>query len=139
MLQVEIHTAIYLFVVVFMLHDFEELITVENWAEKTNHLIKGSKNKTKLMIWKFWNINSHTFAKRDVFIFSLASSIVFLKVQFIGSNWANILFLAFLTFVLIHNLIHILQTIILKAYTPGLYTAMILVTPYSFYLFNRLI
>ncbi|MGE7926589.1 HXXEE domain-containing protein [Lysinibacillus xylanilyticus] len=88
---------------------------------------------------KFGNINSHSFAKRDVFIFLVASSIVFLKVQFVDNKWITILFISFLCFVLLHNLVHIIQTIILKAYTPGLYTAIFLVTPYTVYLLNRLI
>ncbi|MFT9819209.1 HXXEE domain-containing protein [Lysinibacillus sp. NPDC056185] len=139
MFQIELHNAIWLFVVIFMLHDFEEIITVENWSQKTNHLVKNTNNNLKLLIWKFWNINSHSFAKRDVFIFLVTSSIVFFKVQFIENNWTAILFISFLCFVLLHNLVHILQTIILKTYTPGLYTTLFLVTPYTVYLLNRLI
>ena len=60
-----------------MLHDFEEIITVENWSQKTNHLVKNTNNNLKLLIWKFWKINSHSFSKRDVFIFLVTSSIVF--------------------------------------------------------------
>lgn len=139
MFQIELHNALWLFVIVFMLHDFEEIITVENWSQKTNHLVKNTNNNLKLLIWMFWNINSHSFAKRDVFIFLVSSSIVFLKVQFIDNNWTAVLFISFLWFVLLHNLVHIIQTIILKTYTPGLYTAVFLVTPYTFYLLNRLI
>lgn len=138
MFHIELHNALWLFVIVFMLHDFEEIITVENWSLKTNHLVKNTNNKIKLLIWKFWNINSNSFAKRDVFIFLVASSVVFLKVQFIYSNWIGLLFISFLSFVLLHNLVHIIQTIILKVYTPGLYTAVLLVTPYTVYLLNRL-
>ncbi|NRG33730.1 HXXEE domain-containing protein [Niallia circulans] len=71
-------------------------------------------------------------------MFLVASSVVFLKVQFIYSNWIGVLFISFLSFVLLHNLVHIIQTIILKVYTPGLYTAVLLVTPYTLYLLNRL-
>ncbi|MGE7947962.1 HXXEE domain-containing protein [Lysinibacillus sp. NPDC093688] len=139
MFQIELHNALWLFVIVFMLHDFEEIITVENWSQKTNYLVKNTNNNLKLLIWKFWNINSHSFAKRDVFIFLATSSIVFLKVQFIDNNWTAVLFISFLCFVLFHNLVHIIQTIILKTYTPGLYSAVFLVTPYTVYLLNRLI
>ncbi len=134
----EIHNAIWLFLVIFMLHDFEEIITVENWSRKTSYLIENTSNRLQILIWNFWNINSHSFAKRDVVIFLVGSTIVFLKVQFIESGWTAILFLSFLSFVLLHNLVHIIQTIILRTYTPGLYTAVGLVTPYTIYLFNRL-
>lgn len=139
MFQIELYNALWLFVIVFMIHDFEEIITVEHWSQKTSHLVETTNSNLKLLIWKFWNINSHSFAKRDVFIFLLTSSVVFLKVQFIDNNWIAVLFISFLCLVLLHNLVHILQTIILKTYTPGLYTVVFLVTPYTVYLLNRLI
>lgn len=78
MLQIE--SAIWLFVVVFMLHDFEEIISVENWAKRTESVLRYEKNLVKKIIWRFWNVNSYSFAKRDVFIFLTMSIITFLKV-----------------------------------------------------------
>ncbi|WP_257535999.1 HXXEE domain-containing protein [Metabacillus litoralis] len=139
MFSLEIHNAIWLFLVIFMLHDFEEIISVESWSKKTSNLVESNDSRLKKLIWSFWNINSHSFAKRDVVIFLVASTIVFIKVQFIESEWVAILFMIFLCFVLLHNLVHILQTLILKTYTPVLYTAIGLVTPYTIYLFYRLV
>ncbi len=139
MLSIEIHNAIWLFLVIFMLHDFEEIISVENWSRKTFYLTENTSNRLKKLIWNFWNINSHSFAKRDVVIFLVISTIVFMKVQYIDSRLIAILFLSLLCLVLLHNLVHIIQTLILKTYTPGLYTAIGLVTPYTLYLFYRLL
>ncbi|MFD2212093.1 HXXEE domain-containing protein [Metabacillus endolithicus] len=139
MFSLEIHNAIWLFLVIFMLHDFEEIISVESWSMKTSSLVESNDNRLKKLIWSFWNINSHSFAKRDVVIFLVASTIVFIKVQFIESGWTSILFMIFLCFVILHNLVHLIQTLILKTYTPGLYTAIGLVTPYTIYLFYRLV
>ena len=139
MFSIELHNAIWLFLVVFMLHDFEEIISVENWSRKTTYLIENTSNRLQILIWNFWKINSHSFAKRDVVIFLVCSTIVFLKVQFIESGWTAILFLSFLYFVLLHNLVHIIQTLILRTYTPGLITAIGLVTPYTIYLLYRLV
>ncbi|UHA58767.1 HXXEE domain-containing protein [Metabacillus litoralis] len=122
-----------------MLHDFEEIISVESWSKKTSNLVESNDSHLKKLIWSFWNINSNSFAKRDVVIFLVASTIVFIKVQFIESEWTAILFMIFLCFVLLHNLVHLMQTLILKTYTPGLYTAIGLVTPYTIYLFYRLV
>ncbi|WP_243459554.1 HXXEE domain-containing protein [Metabacillus bambusae] len=47
-------------------------------------------------------------------------------------------FLSFLVFVLLHNIVHVLQNAIVKTYTPGLYTAIFIVTPYTIYLIYRL-
>ncbi|OEH93854.1 hypothetical protein BFG57_11075 [Bacillus solimangrovi] len=38
--QLELYNAIWLFAVFFMLHDFEELITVENWSKRTESRLK---------------------------------------------------------------------------------------------------
>lgn len=139
MFSIEIHNAIWLFLVIFMLHDFEEIISVENWSQKTSYLVENTRNRLQILIWNFWNINSHSFAKRDVVIFFIGSTIIFLKVQFIESAWMSTLFLGFLYFVLLHNLVHIIQTLILRTYTPGLITAIVLVTPYTIYLLYRLV
>ncbi|MGM0876331.1 MAG: HXXEE domain-containing protein [Bacillota bacterium] len=138
MLQLEIYNAIWLFVIVFMLHDFEEIIAVEKWANRIESMIRKERKWIKNAIWHFWNVNSYGFAKRDVYIFLTMSIVTFLKVHYLTSNWSSQLFLVFLLFVLLHNIVHVLQTIILKTYTPGLYSAIFLVTPYSIYLIYRL-
>lgn len=138
MIQLELYNAIWLFVIVFMLHDFEEIIAVEKWAKRTESMIRNDNKWINNRIWDFWNVNSYSFAKRDVFIFLTMSIITFVKVQYLESTWSSMLFLSFLIFVLLHNLVHVLQTLLLKTYTPGLYTAIILVTPYTIYLIYRL-
>lgn len=131
--------ALWLLIVVFMLHDFEEIISVEHWAKKKEFIIKEQPNRFKHWIYQFWNISSHSFAKRDVFVFLFVSMVVFLKVQFIDSTWMDAIFIVFLTLILLHNIAHIIQTVIIKTYTPGLYTTIGLVTPYTIYLFSRLV
>ncbi|APH04936.1 HXXEE domain-containing protein [Bacillus weihaiensis] len=134
MYQIEVYNAIWLFVVIFMLHDFEEIIAVENWAKRTESRITDNSKWISKKIWQFWNVNSYSFAKRDVYIFLTMSIITFIKIQNVESLIISILYLSFLLFVLIHNVFHVLQTLILKTYTPGLYTAIFLVTPYTIYL-----
>jgi hypothetical protein len=85
-----------------MLRDFEEIIAVENWAKRTESMIHNKKNwMKKEAIWMFWNVNSHGFAKRDVFIFIIMSIITILKVQFLESSWSSVLFISILVFVLL--------------------------------------
>ncbi|MFS0881106.1 HXXEE domain-containing protein [Metabacillus niabensis] len=138
MIQLELYNAIWLFVIVFMLHDFEEIIAVEKWAKRTENIIRKENKWINNRIWDFWNVNSYSFAKRDVFIFLTMSIITFVKVQYLESSWSSMLFLSFLIFVLLHNIAHVLQSLLLKTYTPGLFTAIILVTPYTIYLIYRL-
>ncbi|MBM7602707.1 hypothetical protein JOC75_000677 [Metabacillus crassostreae] len=67
MFQVELYNVIWLFVVIFMLHDFEEIIAVEKWSMKNKNKITDESKWIHKQIWNFWNVNSYTFAKRDVF------------------------------------------------------------------------
>lgn len=60
-----------------MLHDFEEIITVEKWARRTESKIKDTSKWIDKRIWNFWNISSHSFAKRD-FLFLLQYQLLLL-------------------------------------------------------------
>lgn len=134
----DVTTSIWMFVIIFMLHDFEEIISVEHWADKNKS--KLNKNNSWLIqrIWSFWNVNSYSFAKRDVFIFLAMSLITIITIFNLHQNWSITFYTSFLLIVLVHNVLHILQTILLKAYTPGLYTAILLVTPYTIFLLTLL-
>ncbi|MFK3938138.1 HXXEE domain-containing protein [Alkalihalobacillus sp. NPDC078783] len=128
-------TFLWLFIVVFMLHDFEEIITVEHWAEKRKSLLQSKWTKP---IWSFWNIRSNEFAKRDVVIFLFVSMVVFMRVELSSVPGVEMGFHLFLWIVFVHNLIHLIQTCVAKTYTPGLYTAVFLVTPYTLFLLINL-
>ncbi|MEK4563884.1 HXXEE domain-containing protein [Alkalihalobacillus sp. FSL R5-0424] len=128
-------TFLWLFIVVFMVHDFEEIITVEHWAEKRKRLLRSKWTKP---IWTFWNIRSNEFAKRDVIIFLFVSIVVFMRVEYSSLPGVEMGFHLFLWIVCIHNLIHLIQTCVTKTYTPGLYTAVFLVTPYTLFLLIHL-
>ncbi|QTD41886.1 HXXEE domain-containing protein [Sporosarcina sp. Te-1] len=134
MFPLELANAIWLFVIIFMIHDFEEIIVVEHWSGRVEERVKRLNRKLGYLIWRFWKVNSYQFAKRDIFIFLVASCITILKVQFMESDWAAVMYVIFLFIVLLHNAIHLVQTIILRSYTPGLYTSVLIVTPYCIYL-----
>ncbi|MEI2378712.1 HXXEE domain-containing protein, partial [Priestia megaterium] len=82
MIELELYNVLWLFVVVFMLHDFEEIITVEKWAKTKEANINLQNKWISRKIWEFWNISSYAFAKRDVFIFLFMSLITFMKVLY---------------------------------------------------------
>ena len=134
MVFIDVSNAIWLFVVVFMLHDFEEIISVEHWAHNTKSKLEQNNSWVNQKIWSFWNVNSYSFAKRDVIIFLIMSLITVITIFNLDQLWSQLLYTSFLIFVLFHNALHILQTIMLRTYTPGLYTALLLVTPYTIFL-----
>ncbi|WML56165.1 HXXEE domain-containing protein [Neobacillus sp. PS2-9] len=134
MVFLDVTNAIWLFVIIFMLHDFEEIISVEHWANNTKSKLNERNTWINQRIWSFWNVNSYSFAKRDVVIFMVMSIITVITIFNLHQTWSIPLYTSFLVFILFHNVLHILQTIMLRTYTPGLYTAILLVTPYSIFL-----
>jgi hypothetical protein len=134
MVFLDVPNAIWLFVIIFMLHDFEEIISVEHWANNTKSKLNERNTWINQRIWSFWNVNSYSFAKRDVVIFMVMSIITVITIFNLHQTWSIPLYTSFLVFILFHNILHIIQTIMLRTYTPGLYTAILLVTPYSIFL-----
>ena len=134
MVFLDVTNAIWLFVIIFMLHDFEEIISVEHWANNTKSKLNERNTWINQRIWSFWNVNSYSFAKRDVVIFMVMSIITVITIFNLHQTWSISLYTSFLVFILFHNVLHIIQTIMLRTYTPGLYTAILLVTPYSIFL-----
>ena len=134
MVFLDVPNAIWLFVIIFMLHDFEEIISVEHWANNTKSKLNERNTWINQRIWSFWNVNSYSFAKRDVVIFMVMSIITVITIFNLHQTWSISLYTSFLVFILFHNVLHIIQTIMLRTYTPGLYTAILLVTPYSIFL-----
>ena len=134
MVFLDVPNAIWLFVIIFMLHDFEEIISVEHWANNTKSKLNERNTWINQRIWSFWNVNSYSFAKRDVVIFMVMSIITVITIFNLHQTWSIPLYTSFLVFILFHNVLHIIQTIMLRTYTPGLYTAILLVTPYSIFL-----
>jgi hypothetical protein len=134
MVFLDVTNAIWLFVIIFMLHDFEEIISVEHWANNTKSKLNERNTWINQRIWSFWNVNSYSFAKRDVVIFMVMSIITVITIFNLHQTWSIPLYTSFLVFILFHNVLHIIQTIMLRTYTPGLYTAILLVTPYSIFL-----
>jgi hypothetical protein len=58
MFQLELYNAIWLFVVIFMLHDFEEIIAVEKWAKRKESRITGNSKWISKKIWQFIRRNN---------------------------------------------------------------------------------
>ncbi|WP_425452224.1 HXXEE domain-containing protein [Paenibacillus sambharensis] len=86
-------------------------------------------------MWSFWNVNSYTFAKRDVIIFRHVCNCVPES-----SNRRKFMefgaFYQFFCFGLAYHAAHLLLTLVIRKNTPGLYTGLFLVTPYMTYYFT---
>lgn len=128
------NTLILIFLVIFMLHNLEEIIMVERWAKRNYPRVKDRiPSYFQKTIDDLKDITAVQFAI-VVFIVSVFGSILIL-VAVIG----DYMFLFFgLAMVFGLNIFtHPLQSLFLRTYTPGVLTSIFLVIPYYIILFNH--
>lgn len=127
------NTLILIFLVIFMLHNLEEIIMVERWAKRNYPRVKDRiPSYFQKTIDDLKDITAVQFAI-VVFIVSVFGSILIL-VAVLG----DYLFLFFgLAIIFALNIFtHPLQSLFLKTYTPGVITSILLVIPYYVIFFN---
>jgi len=131
---VDINVLILIFLIIFMLHNLEEIIMVERWIKKTYPRIK---NKVPLFVQEeFKNFKDITAAQFAVAVFGVS---IFASVLLLISVTTEqyFLFLGLSLVFAINIFSHPLQSLLLWCYTPGLITSLLLVIPYYILLFNH--
>jgi len=118
-----------MFPVVFMFHDFEELCFLESWIRKNADDLRNK------FIGKNWlrleGYSTSALGITILMMFLFVSTTSILSAIF---NWYALFAAAMIVFT-IHNLVHILQPILLKRYIPAMGSA-IITLPYSLYVLN---
>ena len=133
--NIDITTLLWLFPIVFMFHDFEEILTIEGWIKKHGHAVQSviPKRLQKFYASSF-RMNTLQFAKDVFWIFLTIVGATILAVIFSF----HFFFLMLLSLFFFHVFTHLGQMIMLKIYTPGVITSVALVLPYSLYTYFRL-
>lgn len=113
-------THMWLFVVVFMLHEFEEIIMLEAWLKKHAHTFHGLAGKAVTVFQKKQNrLSTASFTLIVAFEFVGLSCLVGYCVQTGDVElWTAALF-AFQW----HIIVHLLQFLVVRRYTPALITS----------------
>ncbi|MDF2680687.1 MAG: hypothetical protein K0R47_1877 [Brevibacillus sp.] len=137
--MLELSGVIWLLLVVFVLHDLEELIAVENWLLKNKgRVMEKAPGWLRGMIEPSLRMCTEQFAVAVTCIFAVLSTAVLLTV----STWEQRTFLPFflvcLHVLFLHVFTHIGQSFLLRTYTPGVVTAVALALPYSLYTYIRM-
>ncbi|WP_066064397.1 HXXEE domain-containing protein [Neobacillus soli] len=134
-----IETVIWLFPIIFMFHDLEEIITVESFMTKYKTIVpKTFLAKLTLTIKKTLGKKSSQLSIVAAWILLILTFITFMTAYFlpIGENF--LLFTAALNVFFLQAFSHIAQTSIFQGYTPGVITALFIVIPYSLLTYYRL-
>jgi len=113
---------IWLFPIVFMIHEFEEIILMRWWLGNNKEIILSKyPNLGKRVLHKFESLSVETFSLIVAEEFLIVSFVVLFSV--FTSNYN--LYVGLLVAYFIHLLTHLSQTVLLRKYTPGIVTTFI--------------
>jgi hypothetical protein len=135
-----LHSVIWLLPIAFMFHDLEEIIMIEAWMQRNredlHNLLPG-----RILKWmeKGFSVQTSSFAVAVTFIlFGISFCSVWAGVV-LEQGGSMLPFAGALAIFFVHAFTHIGQSVILRRYTPGVVTTIIIVIPYSVYTYYRLI
>ncbi|TNJ64492.1 HXXEE domain-containing protein [Paenibacillus hemerocallicola] len=138
LLNAHIHllSLLWLFPVLFLFHDFEEILTVEHWS-RTNgeRIMRTLPSLARQLYASSFRMNTRQFAADVLWVYTVIVAATAAAVFF--SFYLP--YLAALAVFFLHVFTHAGQSLYLKSYTPGVITAIALVLPYSAYAYYRLL
>ncbi|MGO4886187.1 HXXEE domain-containing protein [Anaerobacillus sp. MEB173] len=138
----DVETLIWLFPIMFVLHDFEEIIMIEKWIKRNSSVIyEKVPRKVADRVIKQFSMSTAQFSVAVLVIFVFVSSSTYMASQYIShAPLGNInFFTVVLLIFFLHAFTHIGQSIFLRSITPGVITSIVIILPYSTILFNSLI
>ncbi|MFD1412503.1 HXXEE domain-containing protein [Oceanobacillus jeddahense] len=124
----DVHTLIWSFLIIFMLHNFEEIIIIERWFSK-----KYPEVRERIPPFAIHELEKHkkmTAIQFSIVVYILsivASALIVVTViteQYFLFFGLNIIFA-------LNIFTHPLQSLLLKCYVPGLWTTLLLIIPYN--------
>jgi Protein of unknown function with HXXEE motif len=139
---IDVQTLIWLFPIMFIFHDFEEIIMVEKWLHKNSPLFyKKLPRKMADGIIDQLSMSTAQFSVAVLVVFMFVSSSTIMANQYINERpFGNIAYFVVVTLVFfLHAFTHIGQSIFLRTYTPGAFTSLVLLIPYGIILYRTLL
>ncbi len=138
----DIQTLIWLFPIVFVFHDFEEIIMLERWMEKYGvNIAKVLPARLANKVLKQFSMTTAQMSVAVLIVFLFVSSSAFMASQYVKEGpFASIHYFTVVVLVfLIHVFTHIGQSILFKSITPGVITSIFLVLPYCVAMLDSLL
>lgn len=126
----DIKALVWLFPILFIFHDFEEIIFIRAWLTRNrNDLCERFPGLSKKLLGHLDHMTTSSFALGVAEEFILISIVTIVAYMM---NWYNLWAGLFMAFV-IHLVIHCIQALIVKRYVPALITSIICL-PICFYI-----
>ena len=135
----DLNTVIWLFPIIFIFHDLEEIITIES-------SMKASNNRSPNSTFVHLIINMRGKLGSTAVQLSVSATWILLIISFttvmtahFGLNGGSfLLYTAILNLFILQAFMHIVQSLFFKGYTPGILTALFLLIPYSLIAYDSL-
>ena len=122
----------------WLVHDLEEIATIEQWSSKWRHT--GRNDFAAIQQRLVETIESTR--RRFTIAVAIVGSVV-VGATVVGTvdptGIGLVVYAAILGGYFLHGFVHLAQSFLLRGYTPGLVTAIVLVIPVSLYLYWRLL
>lgn len=129
----DIEILIWLFPILFIFHDFEEIIFMQGWIGRNKaYMQKRFPRLAKRMLPHFESITTSSFALGVAEEFVLISIITMVSYL---TNWYALWIGLFMAFSL-HLVMHCIQAVVLRGYVPAVITSLICL-PACFYILNN--
>ncbi|UFJ39321.1 HXXEE domain-containing protein [Brevibacillus humidisoli] len=131
---------IWLFPVIFLIHDAEEVITFEWWMQanldELQSLVGSSLLAPLILASASMTTVQFAIAVGVIFVFILSSSYLAARSLTMGGGMQY--FLVCLTVMTANVFTHVGQSVLFHGYTPGVVTAVTVLLPYTWYMYRRL-
>ena len=120
--MIDFTTIVWLLPIVFMFHDFEEIIFFKSWIIKNKKTLSEKFPKlSKQFFARFENLSVQAFSLAVAEEFILLSIVTVLSIIF----ESYLLWLGIFMGFFIHLLVHLIQWIVFRKYIPAIYTSII--------------
>lgn len=125
----DLKTLIWLFPIIFIFHDLEEIITIES-SMASDKYPKTKFVEMTLTMRKKLGSTAAELAVSATWILLIISFTTVITAKFSSNGEGFLMFTAILNLFVLQASMHIVQSIKFRAYTPGIITSLFLLIPY---------
>jgi hypothetical protein len=126
---------------IFVVHDFEEILTMESWLGANRERLRRLAERFPLMRFSLGalDVTQKQFAAAVMVEFLIISGVTALCFLIPQSPEIMFVYICFNAALFIHVFIHAAQSLFLKSYTPGAVTAVVVLIPGCIIIFRYLL
>lgn len=136
----DLHTIIWLFPIIFIFHDLEEIIAIESSMKSSkNGFQKSSFVQLILNMREKLGSTAAQLSVSATWILLIISFTTVVTANFSLNGGSFLLYTAILNLFILQAIMHIVQSVFFKGYTPGIITALFLLIPYSLIAYDSLL